>query len=233
MARILSDAIFGPCGVAEAVEQGLKSSHTPEQWHDLCHGIAGGLRCACPCHDGEDLEQRCSECGDKGPTPKIGGKCVDQVACRRRKREHYLSTEAGQRIEALFAAAREERGERRLQLAESRAADPHAPRPKTGRCEWSGDTTKGGKFLPGNDAKLKGALLELAKTWETWPEDEERNLPVEAWTELHARKWIKLEKVPLALRTHVEKLSTQTFVDSRIRERYERLDRGEPPVWQP
>lgn len=55
---------------------------------------------------------------------------------------------------------------------------PRVPRPAVGACECCGEATKGGRFLPGHDARLKSKLRKEAKDGS-----------VEARAELERRGW--------------------------------------------
>lgn len=62
------------------------------------------------------------------------------------------------------------------------------PKPKAGKCECCGEPTRGGRFLPGHDARLASALVARVRT----AGDEK------AYAELVRRGWEK--KIPAALR---------------------------------
>jgi hypothetical protein len=62
------------------------------------------------------------------------------------------------------------------------------PKPAVGKCECCGDPTKGGRFLPGHDAKLGSRLVgEVTKSGSA-----------EAYAELKRRNW--LFKLPAKVR---------------------------------
>lgn len=67
---------------------------------------------------------------------------------------------------------------------------PSVPRPKTRACECCGEPTKGGRFLPGHDARLGSALVARVKSGDK-----------KAYEELKARNWLK--KLPINLRNGV------------------------------
>lgn len=64
------------------------------------------------------------------------------------------------------------------------------PRPRAGKCECCGDPTKGGRFLPGHDAKLASSLKERVQAGD-----------VEAYEEMKSRNW--LNKLPAKYREGV------------------------------
>ena len=62
------------------------------------------------------------------------------------------------------------------------------PKPKVGACECCGEPTRGGRFLPGHDARLASALVTRIRD----------NGDPEAYAEMERRGWGK--KIPAALR---------------------------------
>jgi hypothetical protein len=67
---------------------------------------------------------------------------------------------------------------------------PKKPKPRTGECECCGEPTRGGRFLPGHDAKLVSTLLERIRSGDD-----------AAYAEMERRNWIK--KIPAKLRKAV------------------------------
>lgn len=67
-----------------------------------------------------------------------------------------------------------------------------AAKPKIGKCECCGEPTRGGRFLPGHDAKLVSALMERIRSGDR-----------EAYAEIQRRCWTK--KVPAKLRDKMER----------------------------
>lgn len=153
--------LFGFCETARAIEAGRVASTTPsEVWHSKCVGSGrSGETCTCPCHS--NGEGRCLDCG----APVVGrATCADRDACRGRAETDEVL--ALRRLRAESRAARiAAHGERR-----SRGAG--------GRCEHCGVPTAGGRFAPGHDAKLKGALIRAADQGD-----------IEACAELMLRNW--------------------------------------------
>jgi hypothetical protein len=68
-----------------------------------------------------------------------------------------------------------------------RTQNPGPPRPKSGKCECCGEATRGGRFLPGHDAKLASTLRERVVSGDK-----------EAYAEMQRRGW--LSKLPEKLR---------------------------------
>lgn len=119
---------------------------TAPEYHARCAGAwprPDGVVVSCPCpqHAGE---YRCRNCRHEHTTPDdfdiTGRQCADHDACTSRiSRAHPQDTPI------------------RKQLREAA--------PRTGRdCECAcGGTTRGGRFMPGHDAKLTSLLLAAAK----------------------------------------------------------------------
>ena len=172
------EAVFGVCRTAALVANDVVQSTTPpDQWHALCKVSffdgAGRLhRCSCTCHVGHNS---CTRCKGKGVEldPRTL-QCADADACEQRyqamldahpRTRRYR--EWGDAIDAAHAEAKAEESKR------------PAGKPKVGACHHCGAETKGGMFLPGHDAKLKGILMrrgqDVGGGW--------------AVAELHARGW--------------------------------------------
>lgn len=136
--------------------------------------------CTCACHESNPL--RCTVC-DSSDYEMADARCVDSELCHERQQEQLDNNDLYQRIRAsqkAGAIAKAEERERR------READPDTiprrprgeTRPTVGRCEHCGEPTKGGKFVAGHDAKLKGELKRAAEAGE-----------IEALAELMIRNW--------------------------------------------
>jgi len=65
---------------------------------------------------------------------------------------------------------------------------PKKPKPRAGKCECCGEPTRGGRFLPGHDARLASALVARIR----------ESGDLEAYAEMERRGWGK--KIPAALR---------------------------------
>jgi hypothetical protein len=61
-------------------------------------------------------------------------------------------------------------------------------KPKSGKCECCGEPTRGGRFLPGHDAKLVSRLVEKIRAGDR-----------EAYEEMKRRNWLK--KIPAKVRS--------------------------------
>ena len=64
------------------------------------------------------------------------------------------------------------------------------PKPRVGSCECCGEQTKGGRFLPGHDARLAARLVQRVAQGE-----------LAAYEELERRNWLK--KIPNGLRVAI------------------------------
>jgi hypothetical protein len=135
---------------------------TPEtapEYHRRCTGAwprpDGALvTCPCPRHAGE---YRCRICRHDHTNPDEydpwGRQCVDHDACATRISRAQASNPVAKELREATAAPR-----------------------RPGRdCECAcGGTTRGGRFLPGHDAKLKGRLLRQAADGDQGARDELR-----------------------------------------------------------
>ena len=72
----------------------------------------------------------------------------------------------------------------------TRVRKPSPPKPTTGKCECCGEPTKGGRFLPGHDARLASRLVQQALGGDA-----------AALEELRTRNWTK--KIPAAQRVRL------------------------------
>lgn len=217
--------LSGCCRDEELVRTGVvASSAPPEEHHRLCPGTIvnrGSVKaCACPHHDGEperapaDPRRACTRCGHDRTdrTKHLEGwsmTCDDVDACnadiQRKLRE---SPNFARMVEN-----RERDRQRRAEL-DAREAAAGTSRPKVGRCEWCGEPTRGGRFLPGNDAKLKSRLQKLGESGD-----------VGAIVELMYRGWpIKLEAFPTSAVTKATDLISQLGpeIDAKFQERLNR-----------
>lgn len=155
--------------------------------HERCTGaaVSGGkiMRCACKVHP---LVQRCLECGNTRGEELTDWACTNPTDCAdaiaARSASNPLRKEL-ETVKALGGEARRRALDERLQreirravavcgiddqlgddVARNRPPTPRArtsraSRPRTGQCVCGcAGQTKGGKFQPGHDAKLKSAL---------------------------------------------------------------------------
>lgn len=86
-------------------------------------------------------------------------------------------------LHAQFDKLEELRGKRPRKKNTKRSAPV---RPKTGSCECCGEPTRGGRFLPGHDAKLASLLKQRVRDGDD-----------EAYSEMKQRGWLK--KLPASL----------------------------------
>lgn len=182
--------VSGFCRDARLIaEDKLSSRHGADHHHGLCKGH----RCACDCHAESNLP-RCRTCNGVA-TLTESGVCADTDDCHLRAN---LAAEANPSHQARLArqeAARAARAERRAELEQAREADPgyvppprrqrSEPRPTSGRCHHCGLPTKGGRFVAGHDAKLKGDLKRAAELGD-----------VDAVVEAMIRNWPTKWKMP-------------------------------------
>jgi hypothetical protein len=150
------------CTMASLVEQGiLRSGANAEILHAKCEGHG----CGCGCESSS--LPRCSECDRARTLGELteAGECADVTDCGR------AILERGARP-AVVVPVRPPKA--------SPAPQKEPVGPKGGRCHCCGETTRGGRFLPGHDAKLKTALTagavagdaaatrELLARWPKW-----------------------------------------------------------------
>lgn len=127
--------------------------------HDLCPGgILNGngtevYLCGCGEHE---LVVRCLDCNNKTPgeVSRETWTCVDAEACQQKRDKRRREAD-----EALFG------GRTPAKVSEARERAPKAPaKPKTGKCLCCGETTGGGLFRPGHDAKYLTRFVERVKS---------------------------------------------------------------------
>jgi hypothetical protein len=150
---------------------------------------SGLVVCLCP----NCLPQvRCLDCGNQFSQDVDPRKwrCLDRTVCQGRVAMRQRDDRLWQLIQACKtdgARRRKEERERREQVRaqaggeiEDRPAVRN-PRPITGQCECCGVPTKGGKFAPGHDARLKSRLKKAAADGDK-----------DAHKQLVERGWIKV-----------------------------------------
>ncbi len=230
--------VSGYCGTEDLVRQGVvASTSTPDDFHKLCPGATTSngrtTVCSCPHHEGEDIvadefATSCTRCGysrvDSGRKATSNGfRCVDVEACNIRY-ETKMAENPAFRNAVEF---RERMEEQKLAIAkaesEAGVTGSGTARPKYGRCEWSGLPTKGGRFLPGNDAKLKSRLLELAVGGSAG-----------SMAELIARGWCSPDRfvhdsTEALISKACEAAQEEDFVQRRVEARWKRTDDGSTP----
>lgn len=140
------------------------------------------LVCTCSCHVGPNQSSptpRCLECGnqDEGEVDPTLWSCFDQMACTLKAEAKRASDPMVQMIRAAKQdgeRARAETRARKVRDAERRnpmsdapggsaaVRERKPPKPKVGVCAHCGEATRGGTFVAGHDAKLKGILQRIA-----------------------------------------------------------------------
>lgn len=211
--RAEDSATCEACQTADAIEAGTFAGRASiEDWHRCCRGAG------CPCAKGHPWPS-CTGCGRADQEMKKG-RCTDatlcsQAATRRARKEGQVRN-----LRESWRTAQAEKAAERAATAPARKAA--AERRTGGACEHCGEPTKGGRFVAGHDAKLKGILGRIVK------DDEARD---DAWiaamAELIHRGWVptkldeggfmtakKSERWLLA-----EKMSTADFVTSQVAKR--------------
>lgn len=183
---------LGACNAARDVEAGRGSQDEAVAWHRRCKGWvwsdrlvrdpktglvthAGVLTvCDCSCHNHRrgsngHNPRRCVQCGSTEGLDLDRGRCVDAHACAERLRDIIANDGLWQRLQVAKQRGAEARREANAARALARGDDvvqrkPRGPgRPTSGRCEHCGEPTKGGRFVAGHDAKLKGDLKRAAE----------------------------------------------------------------------
>ena len=138
--------------------------------------------------------------------------CVDGAACADRAQARLESDPRWEKWRQFRQDA-----EDRIAIEEARTPkirkprQPGQERPTSGRCEHCGEPTKGGRFVAGHDAKLKGDLIRAGAEGD-----------VAAVAEAMARNWYKpgrypdLEEAAFAM---VQATETETLIKERTAER--------------
>lgn len=209
--------------------------------HDRCPGFTVGPKgqvttCTCEHHQTpmtneeillHDDRRRCRVCSDYLDPKRMGRGgdpiCSSQEQCAQRRKE-LLRTNAKLAERAALDVLREDTMSTTTKEKTPRAkAEPKAP--KTGICEFTGKATKGGRFTPGGDAKLKGALLEVAR-------GEKADAAVGAVAELIARSWPTKSVAPAIVKDADALLKgkdADAFVAARVKVRLAKVAKGTDP----
>lgn len=142
-------------------------------YHSKCKGAypwganRSLLLCACPAHEGE---LRCHLCDHRHTDPadydEYQRQCADLTACAGRL-EHAEQVSASSPLRQMIAELK------------TAATTPAPTRTRAGKaprdCECGcGGMTRGGRFIPGHDAKLKSVLLRRAADGDTAARDDLR-----------------------------------------------------------
>jgi len=132
------DGVCLACQLARMQETGAVATIAIESGHASCEAEEPGqCKCGCPF----SRYQACRECRRKGEPLDSHGQCIDRKACART----ILDT---------FAAARQARQERAAS-----APVKSAPAGKRACACGCGETTGGGLFRPGHDARHVSNLV--------------------------------------------------------------------------
>lgn len=168
-----------------------------------CNFCANGLHGSCPgaIRNGKKqlvlcyccrLDPRCLDCGYDRDVDSKAWVCLFPAECQgriqRRLENSPLwnqlqqcrvdSVVRGRAIRETAARLREQVGQEPDEFDRPLERKPRTPRSTVGACECCGAATKGGKFLPGHDARLKSRLRSAAKSGDG-----------DAKTELERRGW--------------------------------------------
>lgn len=165
--------------------------------------------CPCDCH----VEQpTCRDCGQRGQPVTLDGTCIDVDGCATTRMVRRSSNPVHVQLNQILGDVERREAEDKARKAADRAAQrereaaqaqaegrpvvvrpartPKAP-PKPQRCHCGcAGMTKGGKFVAGHDAKLKGMLVRAAR--QTPPESGKpatKAQATNAMAELIARDW--------------------------------------------
>lgn len=164
-------------------------------FHRSCPGAVrnarpGGKLILCYCCKGSP---RCLDCGLAEDIEPTQWACRDSAACMLRVRDRLAGSPLHQQLQECRSDSAERARRIRMAAEGIRAGvpqdeideferplekKPRTPRPAVGSCECCGAATRGGRFLPGHDAKMKSRLREAAKKGD-----------VEASAELEQRGW--------------------------------------------
>lgn len=208
----------GQCGTADDLEAGEISSTTSvDGWHRLCPiAYLGGGRLTICTHDWHDANPRCRVCRQDRHHDYLDGTsaCLDRALCFETRETDMATDPRFERLRAIVARAQVESEGVRAERRERRESSPG--RPSSGSCHHCGGPTKGGKFIAGHDAKLKGELI--------------REATAEAVAEAMFRGWYKIgrypELEPLASKI-VDERGSEEFIQERNEARQGRYERGE------
>lgn len=160
--------ILGQCKTAGLIESGVvHSSLAPDAWHQRCKGGHVDTRgsvtlCECPCHAGKPS---CIRCGAGDSELDDSRSCIDVEGCVERYRDQIANNPRTEKYRRIQETASAERAAAASEAKRAIAAGERPPRrgsePKP--CAHCGEMTKGGTFVMGHDAKLKGILMRAGE----------------------------------------------------------------------
>ena len=219
------EKLMGSCSTAKLISSGAVGSTTPvEEWHAKCKG--GHLdgrgrftRCTCQCHADQHV---CIRCGATATELDDQLSCVDVEGCVAEYRRQLLADPTYQRFTGYLEAGANARAEAAAEEKRAVAAGEKPPKVKSGKkpqpCQHGcGEMTKGGLFVMGHDAKLKGILMRAAESGD-----------IESLTELSLRSWLpstgrgrdRYTAADLARADErVAETNTEAFLAARVAER--------------
>lgn len=198
----------------------------------------GLIYCSHEDHEGQTFD-RCLDCGERTELSD-GLTCRDHEGCAETMKVRLEANPLHKMLKECWEAGEQERARKAAEKAARAPAIPDdAPvqgkgtgRPRKakdslgGRCHLTGETTKGGRFKPGNDAKLKGILQRAGIDGD-----------VEAIVEVLHRGWMKR---PQLYETAKYELAEQTFeqyteielndwLKARLEARWALIEQGTEP----
>lgn len=189
-------------GVLDAVPRLLRDGNGKL----LVHHVTRTVVCPCGCH--ADRPRACLRCRYRetriGEVDATRLTCLDREACADRCADRQARNPLHLQLVEVIRDGEVERIRSRLEAATRRernivpkvetttpdapapteAKPARIPKPKTGACHHCGATTKGGLFVAGHDAKLKGELQKAA-----YDPDGRKADRVTAAAEMLARSW--------------------------------------------
>lgn len=184
-----------PRGVPPEIQRVWRCQFCAQGLHGSCPGAVRNARPArklvkCYCCTREPY---CVDCKTTDSVDPETWSCVDQLACQNRVRDRLEMAPLHRQLQECRSdsAERARRIRREAELIRAgvptdeideferpQERRPRLPRPTTGQCECCGEPTRGGRFLPGHDARLKSRLRKAAKGGDQ-----------EAAAELETRGW--------------------------------------------
>lgn len=109
--------------------------------------------CGCPCNEGRI---KCAHCGNRNDTEvdPTTWECFDIEGCRATVKERWESNPFSQQLREIKEKVD------MAKIENDKAKAERSTKPKTGTCVCGcNGTTKGGKFLPGHDARFVSTLV--------------------------------------------------------------------------
>lgn len=201
--------------------------------------------CDCQCHVDQPT---CRDCGSRGVEITLEGTCIDTEGCQIAQGVRRANHPAHHQIQQILDEAKQREAEtadrRRAERQEARAREVataeregrpvpavrptrtrrEAPTPQRCHCGCAG-MTKGGRFVAGHDARLKGVLVRAAR--QTKPDTGKAATKAEAikaMAELIARDWPRKHvdaKITEQAESMVDQYGIDKVVDVAVAARYE------------